>query len=77
MCTTSHIELLLLKTFYQYIYIHAGTLKGAKIINPLLKDGDIIAVSELMGKDIAKILKPNEAEDFLCICKDSIESLDL
>ena len=60
-----------------YIYLHAGTLKSAKIINPLLKDGDIIAISELMGKDIAKILKPNEAEDFLCICKDSIESLDL
>ncbi len=63
------------RIFPDKVYLHRGTLEGAKMFNKEFKDGDIVYTSAIFGDKIARLLKSHEAEDFLCICKNKLSKL--
>lgn len=53
-----------------YVYLHAGTRKGAAALG-LRVDREYLALDEL--PPALRVLKPYEAEDFLCIYKEQLK----
>jgi hypothetical protein len=59
-----------LDKFPDYVYLHAGTRKGAGVLG-LKADREYLVIDEL--PPAMRVLKPYEAEDFLCIYKEQLK----